>query len=90
MVESALSVDYLQLILDASLGKPITFQANAEPKSAVVRTIFGPKDYHEYLEKKENSTNFVIDLVKQGQPSSNASNLIEAHGFYVTLEDSGK
>lgn len=90
MVESALSVDYLQLILDASLGKPITFQANTEPQSAIVRTIFGLKDYHEYLERKEKNTNFVIDLVKQGQPSSDATNLIEAHGFYITLEDSEK
>ena len=90
MVESALSVDYLQLILDASLGKPVTFQANTEQKSAIVRTIFGLKDYHEYIERKEKNTNFVIDLVKQGQPSSDATNLIEAHGFYITLEDSEK
>lgn len=90
MVESALSVDYLQLILDASLNKPVAFHPNTEPKSAVVRTIFGLKDYHEYLDRKKKNTNFVIDLVKQEQPNGDATNLIEAHGFYITLEDSEK
>ncbi len=90
MVESALAIDYLQLILDASLDKPITLQTDSEPKFAVVRTIFGPKDYDEYLDRKEKNIEFVIDLVKQGQPSNDATNLIEAHGFYITLEDSEK
>lgn len=90
MVESALSVDYLQLILDASLGKPVTFQASTEPKAAIVRTIIGINEYNEYLERKGKNINFVIDLVKKGRPSSDATNLIEAHGFYITLEDTGK
>lgn len=89
MIESALSIDYLQLILDASLGKSVSFQANARPKAAIVRTIVGLNDYLEYLDRKEKHPGFVIDLVRQSKPRKDATNLIETHGLYITLEDSG-
>ena len=86
MVESALSIDYLQLILDCSLGKSITLDIPTKSKVAVAQTIFGIDDYLRYKEKKDNGSEFVVDFVKADSPKRNATNLIETHGFYITLE----
>lgn len=87
MIESALSVDYLQLILDSSLGKPITFNAEEKGKVSYARNIFGLADYQRYREIKDSEVLMVADLVKDNEPTKNATNLIESHGFYITLED---
>ncbi|WP_234495015.1 ATP-grasp domain-containing protein [Vibrio maritimus] len=87
MIESALSVDYLQLILDSSLGKPVVFNAMDSGKVSYSRHIFGANDYQLYLEAKDSKVVMVADLVKENAPTKDATNLIEAHGFYITLED---
>lgn len=87
MVESALALDYLQLILDSSIGKPLAKLTPSSGKVSISTHIFDKDAYQYYIEKKISKTQFVVDLVKKGQPNDDATNLIEAHGFYITLED---
>lgn len=90
MIEAALSIDYLQLILDSSLGKHIKVSKSNTERIAISQHIFGQEDYKRYQEKKEKGIQFVTDYVKQGSPKVDATNLMETHGFYITLENSEK
>lgn len=87
MIDAALSIDYLQLILDCSLGKHIKICKPTKERVAISQHIFGQEDYQRYQEKKEKGIQFVSDYVKQGRPKANATNLMETHGFYITVEN---
>jgi carbamoylphosphate synthase large subunit len=82
MIRASYQYDILQGIVNSSVGKPIENLAAKPSNLTIARSIISSSAYQQYLIEKENDSIFIADFVT-GEPRHEATNLIEASGFYI-------
>lgn len=87
LAELSMGIDYLQLILDASVGHPLKVKSKYN-KYAIVRMVLNPEDWKKYLMfKSEYPDRIFFESVHYESQNFQAKTLMESKGWYYLVAD---